>query len=97
MRIEIISSNVLLTMSCSLLFMVGILGSTTIISEYRQFRKAKQRNQNSPMNEKTHLLTSGAAPERELSEDVFEEEPLSLYDCSLETYKETSLPYINCY
>ena len=82
--------------------MVGILGSTTIISEYREFRfrKAKQKkDQNIPLNETTHLLTPPTREEKQLTEDAFEEEPLSLYDCSLETYNETSLPWIEqeCY
>ena len=78
----------------SLLFMIGILGSTTIISEFRdrRVRQAKQRTgpRGFLLNEKTHLLASHDQPEMEFQpEDVFEEEYLSLYDCSLEIYQQT--------
>ena len=77
--------------------MVGILGSTTIISEYREFRcrQARKKSFNndtkeSSMNETTHLLT---APTKEaLNDESFEEDFLSLYDCPIQTYRES-----NCY
>ena len=73
--------------------MIGILGSTTIISEFRdrRLRQSKQRN-GSLMNEKTHLLSSLDKLEKEFTtEDVFEEEYLSLYDCSLQIYQQTTV------
>ena len=76
--------------------MVGILGSSTIISEFRdrRMRQAKLRNgsKESLITEKTHLLTSHDKLEVEKgfpTEDFFEEEYLSLYDCSLQIYQQT--------
>ena len=44
------------------------------------------------MNEKTHLLSSLDKLEKEFTtEDVFEEEYLSLYDCSLQIYQQTTV------
>lgn len=44
------------------------------------------------MNERTHLLSSHDKLEKEFTttEDCFEEEYLSLYDCSLEIYQQTT-------
>ena len=75
--------------------MIGILGSTTIISEFRdrRVRQSKQRNESKDflLNEKTHLLSSHEKLEKEFSDDdFFEEEYLSLYDCSLEIYQQTT-------
>ena len=79
--------------------MVGILGSTTIISEYREFRcrQARKKSFNngpkeSSMNEKTHLLT--APTKEDLSNESFEEDFLSLYDCPLQTYRESNYSQI---
>ena len=75
--------------------MIGILGSTTIISEFRnrRERKAKLKNgsKESLLDEKTHLLSSqeNVVEKDFITDDFFEEEYLSLYECSLQIYKQT--------
>ena len=73
--------------------MIGILGSTTIISEFRKRRvkqaKLKNGSKESLLNEKTHLLSLLEKVEKDFTtEEFFEEEYLSLYDCSLQIYKQ---------
>ena len=73
--------------------MTVILGSSTMIEQFRDRRVSQSKQKNgSPMNEKTYLLSSHDKLEKESetssTDDFFEEEYLSLYDCSLEIYQQ---------
>lgn len=76
-------------------FLLGILGTTTIISELRQIRKHRNRVQEK-LGEKTYLMEKGKKADmgkdqdEGYDEEVYEEGYFSLYLCDKDSYDENN-------